>query len=744
MKKFTLIYKKLLLSLAFLCSITLGIGQSIFENPITDSNPSATNPFILGQVVDANITVVGIGRGTGINPNIGLNRYNARDWNLTTLDANDYFYFTITPNLGFEIDFVNFTYTGQASGTGPVNVAFRSSLDGYVADIGAPTVTGTTIDLSAIPYQNITGSITFRAYAWGGSNTAGTFSINDFTFDGIVSPTCLSTVTWDGANWTPATGPNSTTEVIINANYDTSTDLPGSFNACSLTVNAGVLNIQGTDYVTIENDITIDGTITIASEASLVQVNDLGSVTVNAGGDGILQKTTTILTDWYDYTYWSSPVSNETIGSVFGLVPSNRIFEYNAANFEDGAPVDGFDDDANDWSIASGTMTQGKGYAAVAENNVFPFPQNNTMSFNGIFNNGVITPTITMSPGPNPKHWNFLGNPYPSPIDADLFIMEASNVTNLAGTLYFWVHNLPPDGANPGNEGQNFSVDDYATYNMSGGTAAATSGGNIPTGIIATGQGFFVEALSAGTAVFNNSMRVNTGNDNFYRTSDRIWLNFKNDYGAFSQILIGFNENATDGYDRLYDGKRLDAGSYVSFVSFIEDEKYGIQSKAPIAEEELIPLGIMTTIEGETEFSISIDNIEGILEKSEVYLLDNYLNFEHNLNESAYTFTTLNGEFNDRFSLSLKTDIRLINPSLENELIISSNDGNQELRFSTTQLSNITNVQIFDMLGRLRYNVGYKAETKEASLRMSETKNTIYIANVILENGKVLTKKIIN
>lgn len=161
-------------------------AQSIWTNPITDSNPSASNPFTAGQTVAANLSVSGIGRGPGLNGNAGSNRYNALPWS-AALDANDYFYFTLTPNAGYKLNLTSFTYTGQASGTGPTQAAFRSSADSYGANIGSAGISSGTISLSAATYQNLTGAITFRFYAWGGSNpSAGTFSINDFTFNGTV------------------------------------------------------------------------------------------------------------------------------------------------------------------------------------------------------------------------------------------------------------------------------------------------------------------------------------------------------------------------------------------------------------------------------------------------------------------------------------------------------------------------------------------------------------------------------
>jgi hypothetical protein len=165
--------------------VQVGWGQ-IFSNPITDANPSTSNPYTNGQTVNANITVSGIGRGPGILGNNASNRYNSRDWSTaTSIESMDYFTFTLTPNVGYEIDFVSFVYTSQASPDGPTVFAFRSSLDGFASDIGVPTAGGTTISLSSATYQNITASIEFRLYGWDANTSAGTFSVNDFTFNGF-------------------------------------------------------------------------------------------------------------------------------------------------------------------------------------------------------------------------------------------------------------------------------------------------------------------------------------------------------------------------------------------------------------------------------------------------------------------------------------------------------------------------------------------------------------------------------
>ena len=93
----------LVIGLLTLCSFN-SQGQSIFSNPITGANPSGTNPYTTGQLVDPNLTVSGIGRGNGVNASTVVNAYAADNWNSPTLDANDYFEWVLTPASGYVIN----------------------------------------------------------------------------------------------------------------------------------------------------------------------------------------------------------------------------------------------------------------------------------------------------------------------------------------------------------------------------------------------------------------------------------------------------------------------------------------------------------------------------------------------------------------------------------------------------------------------------------------------------------------
>jgi len=250
MKKTITFFKTLLLAVIMLVvGNGPAWGQSIWTNPITGTNPNTSNPYTTGDTKDANITVSGIGRGSGITGTNANDRYNANGWSTnSTLDANDYFYFTITPSSGYKLNLVSLVYTGQASNNGATTVAIRSSLDSYTTNIGTATVAGTTINLSNSSYQNLTSPITLRIYGWGAAG--GTFSINSFTFNGTVSPTgntspSLSTPTSASITNTTATlgasityngGEDPTASGVL---YGTSAAPTGNATATSPNVASG-------------------------------------------------------------------------------------------------------------------------------------------------------------------------------------------------------------------------------------------------------------------------------------------------------------------------------------------------------------------------------------------------------------------------------------------------------------------------------------------------------------------------
>ena len=543
--------------------------------------------------------------------------------------------------------------------------------------------------------------------------------------------------TWNGTSWSNGP-PSSSKSVIYAANYTANENI----DACSITINNSAAVVINSGFtMTITNELTISGGfLTFENDASLVQINETA---INSGNITYKRESASVRPS--DYSYWSSPVADQTLAAAFPTSPANRIYSYDAFSTPE------------DWrrEATSTIMSTGAGYIVQGPQTSGSSPPGSyETSFYGKSNNGVIELPIGSE-----DTSNLIGNPYPSAIDANMFL--AANSTRLDGTIYFWTHasaiQLASEISNPGSGTYAYTANDYASYNSSGGVAA-NSGGIEPSGKIAAGQAFFTTSKTSNAkALFNNTMRIPGGNlgvDNsqFFKTNttntkhstpfkkDRIWLNLSNSQGAFKQTLIGYVTGATNGYNDSYDGESFDGNEYVDFYSINSNKNLVIQGRAfPFDTNDEVPLGFRTTING--DFKISIDHVDGSLIGQDVFLKDNLNNTIFNLKYGDYLFSTAAGTFNSRFVLSYT------NKSLETT-DFSTQPTTVLVSTKNLQLSIISSVEtidkvfIYDVSGRQIYQKTNINDT-ELSIPDLVSSHQIVFVKTILQNKEVVSTKIL-
>ena len=412
-------------------------------------------------------------------------------------------------------DFVTSTYTT----TGAIGANFSGLPTGVAGNWASNVAT-----ISGIP--TVAGLFSYTVTLTGGCGAV--------SASGSVA---INTTTWTGS-WSNG-APTASVGAVISANYAENVDL----TACILTINnnAVVAVVSGRDfYITGAVRVQTGSSLTIENNANLIQ-----SGTVNGNNGNITAKRINASMRRLDYTYWSSSTKSATY-SLKNFSPQTVSLPLGASRFyslteSDNAlvafePTTAYFDSA---SIA-------KGYCIRAPNN---FPTNGAIStfnaeFIGVPNNGNITIPVTYSG--TGKGSNLIGNPYPSAIDALAFLQytpDAGVTYPNAGTMYFWTHNT--QGAESSN---------YASFNLSGGTASIL-GGLVPNGIVQVGQGFVLKKTASATAIFANTMRVGNNQGQFFRTATtekhRIWLNLDAANAPVNQMMIGYVEGTTLGFENL-------------------------------------------------------------------------------------------------------------------------------------------------------------------------------------------------
>ena len=592
-------------------------------------------------------------------------------------------------------------------------------------------------------------------------------------------------VTWDGS-WSST--PDIYSTLILDADYNTSVGgVQSSFSACSLIINnEAELTIANNTFVKVENDLTVNGDIIVNTKGSFVQVNDDGDVNgavLTTRNKITVEKQTAHLASAQEYTYWSAPVEGEKISDGLAEANPNRIYWYKAQNYLDAtaetnnngdtdAGQDDIDDNGDDWQYALGStvMAPGVGYGSTHSSATFVHPAPYKYYFEGPFNNGIYNVPIYRNDSElDDNNWNLIGNPYPSAIDADLFLNANASIGEavgpMTGAIFFWSHASAASANANGNENLNYAQSDYAIINGSG----QTEGGDQeePNRFIPSGQAFFIsmdndasstsvsDDIEETVVLFNNSMRVTGNNDQFFRSSttnesNRLWLNLTTDNGAFNQILVAYVNGATDADDGMYYDAQRNLSTDVNAViySLLEDsnsKQFAIQGKEPnnLTPEEVIPLGFITSINEPTIYTISIDQFEGaFMTDNPIYIKDNLLNTTHNLKNSDYTFTSETGEFDERFEIvfvesALSTDENLLNA---NDLTITELQ-NGHVEFKVGSAYTIKHVAIIDVTGRLIYSLQGNNTTEIYDL--SRLSQAAYVAKITLSNGQVMSKKAI-
>ena len=546
----------------------------------------------------------------------------------------------------------------------------------------------------------------------------------------VLNPLVVTTSTWNGSGW--SSPPTINNNIVFTGNYTSIGDLTG----CTCTVNSGVtVTVNSGHTFTITNAVTTGGTLIFENNASLVQTNDVSNT-----GD-IIYKRNSFPMKNFDYTYWSSPIADQRPYDLSPNTLSDKYFSYNAStsNWFQESPVS--------------AMTVGKGYIIRTpkaglwpngENVVFPYAQ--PVRFIGVPNNGgVFGEQITSLTATR----NFLiGNPYPSALNADLFLQANSSI--LEGTIYLWTHNtaIAPSGSK-----YIYTANDYASYNTTGGagvTAPSLNPGannSTPLGKIAAGQSFFAVAKGEGIIAFTNAMRVAGNNSQFYKSGKntelekhRLWLDLSNNEGAYKQTLVGYIEGATNDYEDRFDGVSFDGNPYVDFYSINNNTNLVIQGRAlPFDDRDVIPLGYKTTLAG--NFTIGINKTDGVLTNQAIYLEDKSTNIIHNLQTANYTFTTAAGTFNDRFVL------RYTNDNLGSDDVEMNKKGfiitvkNKVITINSA-VNDIDTVFVYDISGKLIYKKD-KINSSQFSTSSLPFAEQVVLVKVIMQNNREGTQKII-
>ncbi len=371
-----------------------------------------------------------------------------------------------------------------------------------------------------------------------------------------------------------------------------------------------------------------------------------------------------------------------------------------------------------------------------------------------------------------------IGNPYPSALDAVQFINDnkynpdtGSGV--ISGTILLWEQWAGASHYLADYEGGYAFINALATVRAYQHTEIPIAdqvideGIKTPTFTIPVGQGFFVEVIEDGDIEFNNAQRVfvkesdadGTSNNGstFFRTTNTetstnteeanpfqlIRLEFATSEGSTRRFVLGFGDDATDGYDYGYDGGVVTDLPADDMGSLLNGQQYVIQAFSPITEDKVVDLNINAS--GNFTYSLQAVELTNFTDGQEIYLRDNLTNTYFDLTgETTYNFTSEAGLFTDRFDVVFKASETLATEEFTNDNTLIYVNQLEHMLYVKALTNQAKGLSMTNMLGQTvkAYNT-IDNQTLENGINISDLSSGVYIVSVQTENNISIDKRVI-
>ncbi|MCF8302295.1 MAG: T9SS type A sorting domain-containing protein [Bacteroidales bacterium] len=421
--------------------------------------------------------------------------------------------------------------------------------------------------------------------------------------------------------------------------FDQSTSATRSLN--NFTVNR-----TSSGSVTLGNDLTIEGALTVTNGSLIIPSDADGTVSLitngTVSGDVTVQRYLANEQEWH---YISSPVdlSGTNFDAAFGENDPTEFFSWDEDFAEQGTTGWWIDIRGDDPTWTGNTFGAGEGYAL----SYYTAPKSNTYSLTGTPYNSNQSITMTRTAESTGEGWNLVGNPFPATMaandDADAtnnFISTNSSVLDAGYTGVY-------------------------LYDESAGNYQTVTNGSGAT-YIDNSQAFMVKTATDGNTLSFNTADRKHGSATFYKSESqqqenkRLILKVTDSKENHDDTEIVFIEGMTNGLDPAYDGGKFQGNDYLGIYSMLVEpnsNRFDIQALPPLEKPVIVNIGIEAANIG--EFTFSTEKLESFDPSTPITLEDRKTGEQVNLSETPeYTFNIAEpGTYNNRFFLHFKSAV---------------------------------------------------------------------------------------
>ena len=494
----------------------------------------------------------------------------------------------------------------------------------------------------------------------------------------------------------------------------------------------------------------------------------------------------------YQFNYWCSPVGNvsssTSVNNPFGITQLGRPtsltattaatasgtydgaaspltiasywinkFQVNLSSYSDWVPV------GSTSAINAGEGFTMKGSSGIDVTTVGGVQNNSDgkhqrYDFRGKPNDGTISIPVLLG------EWTLTGNPYPSAIDLQAFLIAELNCT---GTAYFWEQDKTVNSHNladyKGGYGTYSLANVYVrapfySYDGAGNQIPGTdvnSGGDYKRKYTPVGQGFMIEGKANGNVQMKNSYRTFVkeavgNNSEFARvknvkntaatTTDLPQIRFNTllNNGPVSQMVLAFDPTSSDGVDRADSYSPNDGAANNYFV--IDNNEYVIEVM-PFGIDKKIPVGFRNN--AEANYKITVNEMLNIPEVTNVYLHDKTTDLYHDIKNSIYDLTLPPGTYNTHYEITFKNGTLGVDDIESQRFLIQQDNVNKKLIINNPSQIELANCSLYDVVGRLVFSKDKLGTDASYTFSTTDLSNGIYIVKLTTNDKTEKGQKII-
>jgi hypothetical protein len=607
---------------------------------------------------------------------------------------------------------------------------------GTAYSVGAQLGTGTVV------YNSNGTSFTDTNLSPGESYTYTLYSENYSYYSSGVTPTGVTSVTWNGTSWSNTSGPTNSIDAIINGDLPTSADL-----ACkNLTINSGkTLTVSSGNSLKVAGNLVNNGSIVFKSDASGSGIFDsftgaisgTGSVTVErfipANKRSFRFLSSAVTTSTSIKANWQENVSNTTTVYADNQNPNSG---YGTHITGAGGATNGFDTTTtNNPSLYS--YTNGAWAAVVNTNSSFtagtpyrllvrgdrsinmstntPTPTNTTLRATGTLHTGNFTPALNQAA----SGYSFVGNPYQAPIDIKAALNASTNMDKTK--VYYWDPTLNTRGA-------------YVTRTLSSNSNNVSSSFNQ---YLQPGQAVFVQNTSAGSptmTITESHKSLNNAAAGVFRTTNtsdfgllRVHLqaNTNNQWNTIEGTLAVFNNMYS------WNTTEEDAVKFANLdeeVSLMQDNtSLAIAMQTNPSSTNELPIRLKNTRHTAYQWKFELSDYNGLTP----YLVDTQNSTYTPIENNTVVPFTVNGQELNRFKIVFQNSALSVD-DFANNIKLYPNPAKAGASFYIDGIAEAT-VSVYNVLGQ---NIPVQLKSQGYAIQVTPTQTLsqgIYLVTVTTE-----------